>query len=97
MDIQFGVETEIGISREKGEGLDVVSESIALVRSATAPSTIAPPAMDHGPGRSPVPSRTQSGLHTGSSIEMRLASAAGTLRTPRANIQYETPSCMTPR
>src|SRR6266446_3789824 len=37
MDIQFGVETEIGISREKAEGLDVVSESIALVRSATAP------------------------------------------------------------
>src|SRR5438093_5613044 len=37
MDIQFGIETEIGISREKSEGLDVVAESIALVRSATAP------------------------------------------------------------
>ncbi len=37
MDIQFGIETEIGISREKTEGLDVVAESIALVRSATAP------------------------------------------------------------
>src|SRR5216117_4463504 len=37
MDIQFGIETEIGISREKSDGVDVVSESIALVRSATAP------------------------------------------------------------
>ena len=37
MDIQFGIETEIGITREKPEGLDVVAESIALVRSATAP------------------------------------------------------------
>jgi Pup amidohydrolase len=37
MDIQFGTETEIGITREKPEGLDVVAESIALVRSATAP------------------------------------------------------------
>src|SRR6266704_1932526 len=37
MDIQFGTETEIGISRERSEGLDVVAESIALVRSATAP------------------------------------------------------------
>jgi proteasome accessory factor A len=37
MDIQFGMETEIGITRERPEGVDVVSESIALVRSATAP------------------------------------------------------------
>ena len=37
IDIQFGTETEIGITREKPEGLDVVAESIALVRSATAP------------------------------------------------------------
>ncbi len=37
MDIQFGTETEIGITRERPEGLDVVAESIALVRSATAP------------------------------------------------------------
>ena len=37
MDIQFGTETEIGITREKPDGLDVVAESIALVRSATAP------------------------------------------------------------
>ena len=37
MEIQFGTETEIGITREKPEGLDVVAESIALVRSATAP------------------------------------------------------------
>src|SRR3954468_17388644 len=37
MEIQFGLETEIGISRERPEGIDVVSESIALVRSATAP------------------------------------------------------------
>lgn len=37
LDIQFGTETEIGISRERPEGLDVVSEAIALVRAATAP------------------------------------------------------------
>ncbi len=37
MDIQFGTETEIGITREQPEGVDVVAESIALVRSATAP------------------------------------------------------------
>jgi len=37
MDIQFGLETEIGITREHPDGIDVVAESIALVRSATAP------------------------------------------------------------
>jgi len=37
MDIQFGLETEIGITRERPEGIDVVAESIALVRSATVP------------------------------------------------------------
>lgn len=37
MEIQFGTETEIGITRDRPEGLDVVAESIALVRSATAP------------------------------------------------------------
>ena len=37
VEIQFGIETEIGITREHPEGLDVVAESIALVRSATAP------------------------------------------------------------
>jgi proteasome accessory factor PafA2 len=35
--IQFGIETEIGIARDGAEELDVVAESIALVRSATAP------------------------------------------------------------
>jgi proteasome accessory factor PafA2 len=35
--IQFGLETEIGIFRDTEEELDVVSESIALVRSATEP------------------------------------------------------------
>jgi proteasome accessory factor A len=35
MIIQFGTETEIGIAREKAEELDVVAESMALVRSAT--------------------------------------------------------------
>lgn len=35
--IQFGLETEIGIFRETEDELDVVAESIALVRSATAP------------------------------------------------------------
>ncbi len=37
MEIQFGTETEIGITREQPDKLDVVAESIALVRSATAP------------------------------------------------------------
>lgn len=37
MDIQFGTETEIGITRQNPEGVDVVAESIALVRSAIAP------------------------------------------------------------
>lgn len=37
MDIQFGLETEIGITRENADGIDVVAESIALVRSTTAP------------------------------------------------------------
>jgi len=36
MDIQFGIETEIGITRDNPEGIDVVAESIALVRSTTA-------------------------------------------------------------
>ncbi len=35
MIIQFGTETEIGIARDKEENLDVVAESMALVRSAT--------------------------------------------------------------
>jgi proteasome accessory factor PafA2 len=35
--IQFGIETEIGISRDQAENLDVVAESIALVRSAAEP------------------------------------------------------------
>ncbi|HEX3988612.1 MAG TPA: proteasome accessory factor PafA2 family protein, partial [Verrucomicrobiae bacterium] len=35
MIIQFGTETEIGISRANEENLDVVAESMALVRSAT--------------------------------------------------------------
>ncbi len=33
--IQFGIETEIGIARDPEENMDVVAESIALVRSAT--------------------------------------------------------------
>src|SRR5213076_1635818 len=37
MDIQVGTETEIGITRQMPGNLDVVAESIALVRSATAP------------------------------------------------------------
>ena len=37
MDLQFGIETEIGITRQRPGNLDVVAESIALVRSATAP------------------------------------------------------------
>lgn len=35
--ILFGLETEIGISRDSEQELDVVAESIALVRSATEP------------------------------------------------------------
>jgi Pup amidohydrolase len=35
MIIQFGTETEIGIARDHEENLDVVAESMALVRSAT--------------------------------------------------------------
>lgn len=35
--ILFGIETEIGIARDDAEHLDVVAESIALVRSATEP------------------------------------------------------------
>jgi proteasome accessory factor A len=37
LDIQFGTETEIGISRHRSESLDVVSEAIALIGAATAP------------------------------------------------------------
>ncbi len=37
MTILFGIETEIGIARDNAEHLDVVAESIALVRSATEP------------------------------------------------------------
>jgi proteasome accessory factor A len=37
LSVQFGLETEIGITRQQPEGVDVVAESIALVRSATAP------------------------------------------------------------
>src|SRR5436190_17317270 len=35
--IQFGMETEIGISSDVEGDVDVVAESIALVRSATEP------------------------------------------------------------
>jgi proteasome accessory factor A len=35
--IHFGLETEIGITRDGADDLDVVAESVALVRSATAP------------------------------------------------------------
>jgi len=35
--IQFGIETEIGIARDSEDELDVVAESIALVRSAMEP------------------------------------------------------------
>jgi proteasome accessory factor PafA2 len=38
--IQFGLETEIGITRDNDEHLDVVSESIALVRSVTEPGVL---------------------------------------------------------
>ena len=37
LDIQFGTETEIGISRENAHGVDVVAEAIALINAATAP------------------------------------------------------------
>ncbi len=37
MDIQFGIETEIGISRQQPAEVDVVAESIALVRATKAP------------------------------------------------------------
>lgn len=37
MQIQFGLETEYGITREQPEGIDVVDEAIAVVRSAHAP------------------------------------------------------------
>jgi proteasome accessory factor A len=37
MQIQFGLETEYGITRERPEEIDVVEESIAVVRSAHAP------------------------------------------------------------
>jgi proteasome accessory factor PafA2 len=38
--IQFGIETEIGIAREHDEHLDVVAESIALVRSVVQPGVL---------------------------------------------------------
>ncbi|MDZ4816892.1 MAG: proteasome accessory factor PafA2 family protein [Verrucomicrobiota bacterium] len=37
MNIQFGLETEAGITRENPENIDVVAESINLVRSAITP------------------------------------------------------------
>ena len=37
LDIQFGTETEIGISRERSDGQDVVNEAISLINAATAP------------------------------------------------------------
>ncbi len=37
MDLQFGIETEFGITRQNPQGIDVVRESINLVRSASAP------------------------------------------------------------
>lgn len=37
MQIQFGLETEYGITREQPDGIDVVEEAIAVVRSARAP------------------------------------------------------------
>jgi len=37
MQIQFGLETEYGITRERPENIDVVEEAIAVVRSAHAP------------------------------------------------------------
>jgi proteasome accessory factor A len=38
--IQFGLETEIGITRDNDEHLDVVAESISLVRSITEPGVL---------------------------------------------------------
>jgi len=38
--VQFGLETEFGIAREGAPDLDVVAESIALVRSATQPGVL---------------------------------------------------------
>jgi len=38
--IQFGIETEIGIARDGDSELDVVSESIALVRSVVEPGVL---------------------------------------------------------
>ena len=38
--IQFGIETEIGIARDGDEHLDVVAESIALVRSVVQPGVL---------------------------------------------------------
>jgi proteasome accessory factor A len=38
--IQFGLETEIGITRDNDDNLDVVAESIALVRSITEPGVL---------------------------------------------------------
>ncbi len=38
--IQFGIETEIGIARDHDEHLDVVAESIALVRSVVEPGVL---------------------------------------------------------
>jgi len=37
LDIQFGTETELGITRERPEGVDVVTEAMALIGAATAP------------------------------------------------------------
>ncbi|EEF61704.1 proteasome accessory factor PafA2 family protein [Pedosphaera parvula] len=38
--VQFGIETEIGIARDNDEHLDVVAESIALVRSVVEPGVL---------------------------------------------------------
>jgi len=38
LDVQFGLETEYGITREDPSSLDVVAESIALVRRASEPA-----------------------------------------------------------
>jgi Pup amidohydrolase len=38
--IQFGIETEIGIARDNDDQLDVVAESIALVRSVVQPGVL---------------------------------------------------------
>lgn len=40
IEIQFGLETEYGITRDGAERLDVVEESIALVRSVTEPGVL---------------------------------------------------------